>query len=348
MALFAVLVFWATEDVIRDLIFTRDDPRSVTPRGELASFERTTIDIFERTAPSVAYIFTLDWSKRGKSDSPGTGSGFIWDSAGHVVTNYHVIANAGAVAVKLDDGEPLEAEIIGRAPDYDLALLRVKRAPGRIRPIPIGRSAELRIGQQVYAIGNPFGLSRTLTTGIISALDRTMPTARGREISGIVQTDAAINPGNSGGPLLDSAGRLIGVTTAILSESGASSGIGFAVPVDLVNRIVPLLIKDGHVPTPGIGITVADPRLIATLKIKGVVIARVLPDSSASRAGLTGVNPKTQSVGDVITHAEGKPVATLGRLADILAEVGIGNRVTLTVHRGGSTRRVELSVIDIS
>ena len=240
-------------------------------------------------APSVVYIFTEN-AHTGffgqREVQRGAGSGFLWDIHGHVVTNFHVIKGSQSIQVRLDSGEAIRATYVGGSPDHDLAVIRLRSMPQSIRPIPVGTSDDLAVGQAVFAIGNPFGLARTLTTGVISALDRRLPTAEGREVMGVIQTDAAINPGNSGGPLIDSAGRLIGVNTAIISGSGSSAGIGFAVPVDVVNRVVPKLITNGKVPRPGIGIIVLDEEIAAGLDVLGVVIDRVVPGSEADRVGV--------------------------------------------------------------
>ena len=330
----------------------QEGPRTVTPRGPLDAIERHTITVFENASPSVASIFTARVTggvfQPETLQPAGTGSGFIWDDRGHVVTNNHMVEGADAVAVKLGAGDAVPARIVGRAPDYDLAVLKLERAPDGARPLPIGRSAELKVGQIVYAIGNPFGLDRTLTTGIISALDHRLPTARGREIPGVIQTDAAINPGNSGGPLLDSAGRLIGVNTAIISGSGASAGVGFAVPVDLVNRIVPPLIAKGRVPTPGIGILAAPESIAGQLNIAGVIVAEVAAGSPAARAGLEGMDPRAGRLGDVITQVNGKPVGTVHELAQALFELGVGAKARLTVMRDGKSREVTVTIGDIS
>tara|TARA_A100001037_G_scaffold56671_1_gene48969 strand:+ start:12469 stop:13569 length:1101 start_codon:yes stop_codon:yes gene_type:complete len=345
-----LLTLWVGHEVYRDVFLVADTPRPVTPRGSLADLERQNVEAFQRIAPSVAYIFT-----RPAGNSPfnqpaggGTGSGFLWDRAGHVVTNHHVVANAAAVAVRLDDGEPVRATVIGSAPDSDLAVLRLSDLPSGLQPIPVGSSGDLQVGQSVLAIGNPFGLSRTLTTGIVSALDRRLPTPTGREIAGVIQTDAAINPGNSGGPLLDSAGRLIGVNTAIISGSGSSAGIGFAVPVDVVNRIVPQLIANGKAPRPGIGVSVASEEFTARLGIDGVVIADVIADGSAGQAGLRGLDRRSRRLGDVITHVGETPVHSLAEFATALDRVGIGNAATLTVLRGDRSMTVSVTVMDIS
>ncbi len=348
-----IATVWIGDRFVRDVFLVGDEPRPVVPRGELADFERSTISLFEAAAPSVVYITTF---ARGAPNPfgrtggvrRGAGSGFIWDSAGHVVTNNHVIEGADRVGVRLDSGEVVPARVIGTAPDFDLAVLKLAETRASLRPIPIGSSSDLKVGQAVFAIGNPFGLDRTLTTGVISALGRRLPTANRREIADVIQTDAAINPGNSGGPLLDSAGRLIGVNTAILSESGASAGIGFAVPADTVNRVVPRLIAEGRVPRPGIGILVAEDELAARLGVAGVVVARVGSGSPAERAGLRGFDERAGRLGDVITHVAGRPVRTLADLAAALAAVGIGNEAELTVLRDGARITLTVKVVDIS
>jgi 2-alkenal reductase len=211
----------------------------------------------------------------------------------------------------------------------------------------IGSSNDLKVGQSVFAIGNPFGLDQSLTTGIISALKRHLPTSNGREIANVIQTDAAINPGNSGGPLLDSAGRVIGVNTAILSPSGTSAGIGFAIPIDVVNRVVPEIISKGYVPTPGIGIVAADEAAATRAGVEGLVIVRTVPGSPADRAGLHGIDINTRQLGDVIVAIDGKPVRRLPDLTDELERVGVGKKVTLQVSRDGQSRSVDVEVKDI-
>ena len=250
-----LLSIWIGISVYREVFLVADSPRAITPRGDLAEIEKVNVELFESVSPSVVYIFSqvrrLEPFGRRPQRQTGTGSGFVWDGAGHVVTNFHVVDGASDVAVKLDSGEAIPATIVGVAPDYDLAVLRLRSRLTSLQPIPVGTSGDLQTGQAVFTIGNPYGLSRTLTTGIISALDRRLPTETGREIRGVIQTDAAINPGNSGGLLLDSAGRLIGVNTAIISGSGASAGIGFAVPVDIVNRVVPNSLPRARPHAPG-------------------------------------------------------------------------------------------------
>ena len=326
-------------------------PRLVAPRGPLTPDENAVVQLFEAASPSVASITTETVQRGfwGAEVGQGAGSGFVWDGAGHVVTNHHVIADARRVLVQLDGGKPIEARVVGRAPEYDLAVIKLARVPAGLRPIPLGASRELRIGQTVYAIGNPFGLSRTLTKGLVSALDRELPTSDYREVAGVIQTDAAINPGNSGGPLLDSAGRLIGVNSAIRSASGSSSGIGFAIPSDLVNRVVPQLIERGRAPWPGIGITPVRPDIAARAGLNGVVVAEVGRGSPAARAGLVGVNTRTGEVGDVITAVNGRPVETLSGFISELDRVGIDQVAELSVQRGDGrdTRKVRVKVIDL-
>jgi 2-alkenal reductase len=278
----------------------------------------------------------------------GAGSGFVWDAAGHIVTNNHVVAGAQVIGVRLDADRTIPAELVGTAPDYDLAVLRPLEPLEPVAPIPVGSSHDLVVGQTVYAIGNPFGLSRSMSVGIISALDRLLPAASGREIHGVIQTDAAINPGNSGGPLLDTAGRLIGVNTAIFSETGNFAGIGFAVPVDVVNEIVPQLIQHGRAPRPGIGIAALDPAAAAGVDLPaGVVVAEVMPGSAADRAGLRGIDRGSGTLGDIITHVNRERVRTVGELAQALGMAGIGNAAELTVVRDGASRTVTVQVVDI-
>jgi 2-alkenal reductase len=327
------------------------EPRAIAPRGALTASEQAVVKLFEATAPSVAYITTESVMSNGfftEEVAQGAGSGFVWDTAGHIVTNYHVVENARTVNVQLDAGRTFEAKVVGVAPDYDLAVVKISGLPAGLRPIPVGTSGDLRIGQSVYAIGNPYGLTRTLTSGIVSALDRHLPTTDIREIAGAIQTDAAINPGNSGGPLLDSAGRLIGVTTAIRSPSGGSTGVGLAIPVDLVNRVVPQLIARGRAPHPSIGIVPVHPDLVARAGVTGVVIAQVVPGSPAAQAGLKPLDVRKRDLGDVIIAVNGRLVESLPTFAAELDRAGIDNVAELTVVRDGKERRVRVKVVDLA
>jgi 2-alkenal reductase len=258
-----------------------------------------------------------------------------------------VVQGTAALAVRLASGEAARASVVGLAPNYDLAVIRLASVRNLPPPIPVGTSADLKVGQAAFAIGNPFGLDQSLTTGVISALKRRLPTAAGREITNVIQTDAAINPGNSGGPLLDSAGRLIGVNTAIFSPSGSNAGIGFAIPVDVVNRVVPDLIRNGRVPTPGIGIVAGNEAVATRLGAEGVVVMRTVPGSPAERAGLRGVDAARGVLGDLIVGANGKPVQRLADLAEELEQIGIGKTVELTVKRGNGTVTVPVEVTDV-
>ncbi|MCJ2021109.1 trypsin-like peptidase domain-containing protein [Methylobacterium sp. E-065] len=363
-AVLVLLALYVAQPYLQPLLYSADTPRAVTARGDLAQSEQATIRLFEQASPSVVHVFAqgaaqnrdlLDLDDEGGEQQGGgtqTGTGFVWDGAGHIVTNTHVVQNAaqsgGSVSVRLSDGTVASASLVGLAPSYDLAVLRLGRVTHMPPPLAIGASADLKVGQSTFAIGNPFGLDHTLTTGVISAVRRRMPTSEGREVSGVIQTDAAINPGNSGGPLLDSAGRLIGVNTAIVSPSGASAGIGFAIPVDVVNRIVPELIKVGRVRNPGIGIIAAQEAATARLGIDGVVIVRVLPGSPAAQAGLRGVNSQTGDLGDVIVEANGNTVHRLADLTAAIEEAGLGAAVTLKVERDGRIRQVRITTTDVA
>ena len=296
-------------------------PRAVTARGDLAADEKSTIDLFRTVSPSVVFITTMAVQQdpfrfRALEVPQGAGSGFIWDENGYVVTNYHVIAEAQGARVTLADRSAWPAQLVGAEPDKDIAVLKIDAPKGLLPPIAIGTSEGLLVGQKVFAIGNPFGFDQTLTTGVISGLGREIVSATRRPIQDVIQTDAAINPGNSGGPLLDSAGRVIGINTAIVSPSGAYAGIGFAVPVDVVNRIVPRIIRGEQIAKPGLGILLVPDNVVGQLGLEGVLFYEVTPGSAAEKAGL---RPTVQGqrggivLGDMIVGAEGKPVAQFER-----------------------------------
>ena len=350
-AILGAAAVFAARPYIDYHLYAATAPRPVEPRGDLADYERATIAIFERASPSVVQVVgrgSEEAPARGGEEAVQSGTGFVWDQAGHVVTNDHVVEGANSLAVRLASGEAVRAQIVGVAPNYDLAVIRLSGARQMPPPIAVGSSADLKVGQSAFAIGNPYGLDQSLTTGVISALKRRLPTSGGREISNVIQTDAAINPGNSGGPLLDSSGRLIGVNTAIFSPSGSNAGIGFAIPVDVVNRIVPELIRNGRVPTPGIGIVAGNEAVATRLGVEGVVIVRTMPGSPAERAGLRGVNPSTGALGDVIVTANDKPVRRLGDLTDEIEQIGVGKTIKLTLDRAGSKSTVSVDITDIS
>jgi S1-C subfamily serine protease len=329
---------------------TEAQPRAVTPRGPLAADELAHIELFRKTSPSVVHITSLGaqrdvFSMNVQQVPRGTGTGFVWDASGHIVTNFHVIQGANGAKVTLADQSTYDATLVGAFPDRDLAVLKIDAAKDKLPPLALGTSRDLQVGQRVYAIGNPFGLDQTLTIGIVSALNREIESFNNRTIRGVVQTDAAINPGNSGGPLLDSAGRLIGVNTQIASPSGASAGIGFAIPVDEVNRIVPRLIRDGRFVRPALGVTAGPPQLQRALRLpKGVAVVQVGRNTPAARAGLQPFSRGSRGeivMGDVITAINDEPVESLDDMLAALERRQPGEAVTLTVWREGRSRNVE-------
>lgn len=320
-------------------------PRSVEPRGALPEWEQVSIQRFKEAAPSVVYITTTEERARDffgldvVEVPAGSGTGFIWDAQGHVVTNFHVIQGAARAFITLADGSRHEATYVGGAPDKDLAVLQLTKTPPKLRPIPLGTSSDLQVGQAVLAIGNPFGLDQTLTTGVVSALGREIQSVTRRRIAGVIQTDAAINPGNSGGPLLDSAGRLIGVNTAIYSPSGAYAGIGFAVPVSEVNRVVPELIKFGRIIRPGLGATLADENLNANLGVDGVLILGLEKNGPADKAGLRATTQYMGEIvlGDIIIAIAGSKVDSYDAIRTELERFKVGDEVMVTVLRDGTS-----------
>ena len=332
--------------------------RPVTPRGDLPSDEQQTIDTFRKRSRSVVFITTTALRRDRFNFNPveipqGTGTGFVWDEAGHVVTNFHVISGAASrnsrIRVMLADQTTHSAKVIGVAPDNDLAVLRIDNSAANLEALPLGSSSDLEVGQKVLAIGNPFGLDQTLTTGVISGLGREIAADSGRAISDVIQTDAAINPGNSGGPLLDSAGRLIGVNTAIYSPSGAYAGIGFAIPVDTVNRVVPQLLRHGKVIRPGFGIQIANDQIVRQLGIEGVLVLRVQPGGAAEAAGFRATEMDEEQniqLGDVIVGVDGRPIRDSNDLFKALDRRAVGDEVSVTLLRHAKTpsqRQVELT-----
>jgi S1-C subfamily serine protease len=328
-------------------------PRPVEPAGKLTDLEKTNIAIYEQAKPSVVHITTLTvqqdaYSLNAQEVPEGTGSGFVWDEGGHIVTNFHVIRSADAARVTLADHTSWRASLVGASPDNDLAVLHIDAPKRKLRPIRVGSSADLKVGQMAYAIGNPFGLDQTFTWGVVSALGREIKSSNNRAIKNVIQTDAAINPGNSGGPLLDSHGRLIGVNTAIYSPSGSNAGIGFAIPVDDVNRVVPQLIAHGKVVRPGIGAVIAPDQItIDELGLEGALILKTVPNGPAAKAGL---RPTRRDVlgrihlGDVIVAVNGEKVQTKNDFYDRLQGHKVGETVTLTIERGKEKQDVEVTL----
>ncbi len=327
------------------------EPRHITPRGPLSKAEQSTIDVFRRAAPSVAFVKASAMGRTLFDPNPleipqGTGSCFIWDQQGHIVTNYHVVHKASRLQVILADQSSWSAELVGIAPSKDLAVLRIDAPSELLQPISIGTSHDLIVGQSVMAIGSPFGLDQTLTTGVVSGLDREIKAVNKRRISGVIQTDTAINPGNSGGPLLDSSGRLVGVNTAIVSPSGAYAGIGFAIPVDTVNRIVPQLIRHGRVVRPYLGVRLASPRILARMNVDGVLVQSVEDGTAAARAGLrpTIIDEDIQ-LGDIIIEMDGKAIKSQDDLFDVLESKQVGDLVEIKVLRAQRDGSVKKSLL---
>ena len=347
MATVQVKAWWAGQSA------TKITPRAVTPRADLGEDEKSTIRLFEETSPSVVFITIINLRRDFFSTNiykipAGTGSGFIWDTAGHVVTNYHVIRGADQAKITLWDQSTWDAKLIGAEPDKDLAVLKIQAPDERLKPIKIGESKNLLVGQKAYAIGNPFGFDQTLTTGVISALGREIESVTRRPITGVIQTNAAINPGNSGGPLLDSANRLIGINTAIYSPTGSYAGIGFAVPVDTVNRIVPQLIEFGKVIKPGLGINIAPDSFVnGRLNKSGVLILNIIEGGGAEKAGL---KPTTQSsngrilLGDLIKEIDNKKVNDSSDLFRLLDAKSVGDKVKVTIERDGKEKKIDVTL----
>ena len=329
---------------------TESTSRVVTLRGDLTPEETKLTLLFEEASPSVAYITSVslrrDFFRMNVMEIPsGTGSGFVWDDRGNIVTNYHVIRGAHRAEVTLGDGSTWEASLVGVAQEKDLAVLHIEAPRSQLRPIRIGTSFDLKVGQTVLAIGNPFGYDHTLTSGIVSALGREIESTDGVPIRDVIQTDAAINPGNSGGPLLDSAGRLIGVNTAIVSPSGGYAGVGFAIPVDTVNWVVPQLIAYGKVQRPDLGVDLASDHIVRRSRIEGAVVISVVPGSSAEKAGIRPAYRDRRGrvvIGDVIEAVDGKPVRSGGELGLILERHSVGDVVTVTINREGG--RIEKQI----
>jgi S1-C subfamily serine protease len=326
------------------------------PRG--ASFaqglsdEQNNIDIFKRASPAVVYITNLqlrrDVFSLNVSEIPqGTGTGIVWSKEGYVITNFHVIEGASRVAVGLTDQTTWEAKIVGVAPDRDVAVLKIAAPADKLHPLALGDSDQLEVGRKVLAIGNPFGLDSTLTTGIISALGREISSPSGRRIRGVIQTDAAINPGNSGGALLDSSGRLIGVNTAIIGPSGANAGIGFAVPINTVKKVVPDLIKYGRENRPVMGVSSAPDPFARQYGIAGVIVVEVIRGSGAAKAGLLGVRRTAEgrvTLGDVIVAIDGVRVRDNDELLTQLEAHKAGDVVSVTVIRNEKELAVKVTL----
>ncbi len=323
---------------------------------DLLPNERGMVEVFQHVSPSVVNVSNLAqrrvsfWSFDLQEIPQGTGTGFIWDKQGHVITNFHVIASADAVSVNFADGTTRRAKVVGTYKSKDVAVLKIDYPSDKLVPIVPGTSSDLLVGQMVMAIGNPFGLDHTLTSGIVSALGREIRALDGYPIQDVIQTDASINPGNSGGPLLDSRGRLIGMNTAIYSPSGASAGIGFAIPVDTVKGIIEQIIEKGKVTRAGMGIELFQDQITARLHLEGALVARVAPRSAAAKAGLKGTQSDEEGeviLGDLITAIDGKKIASNDDLFKAMDRFKVGDTIQVTCTRGGKERKVEVKLQSI-
>ena len=335
-ALAALFVLWLSGDTIG-----RDGER-----------DTSLVRVFSKAAPSVVSVKAIQVERtflnmNVNAIERGSGTGFFWDRSGHIVTNLHVIVDADAIQVTTNDQSTYVARLVGAAPSMDLAVLRIKPKPNTATPIKLGKSLGLKVGQQVMAIGNPFGLDQSLTTGVVSALGRSIESLVGTEIADVIQTDAAINPGNSGGPLLDIRGRLVGINTAIRSPSGGSAGVGFAVPVNTIKRAIPDLIAFGRIRRPTLGVRLAPHHIAARLRLDGVLIWTVARGGPADKAGLksTGYDRRGRlKLGDVIVAADDIIIRTEDDLLATLEKYRPGDVLTLRVINGARSRRVSVKL----
>ncbi len=329
---------------------------AVRPAAALLPDEQNTINVFREASPSVVFVTNVALGQNQYMDEfaipQGAGSGFVWDKKGHVVTNFHVVQGGDAFLVTFDDQTQVQAKLVGTDPNKDIAVLKIEDSKETLKPIKVGSSDPLAVGQQAYAIGNPFGLDHSLTKGIISALGRVVQGIGGVTIHDMIQTDAAINPGNSGGPLLDSSGNLIGMNTMIYSRSGSSAGIGFAVPVAFIKRIVPQLIRYGKVVRPGIGVTIltAGQKYYLLGDQDGVVVDQVARGGPAAKAGLRGgrhLPGGRYAVGDTIVGIDAHPVKDFDDLYNALDLYKPGEKVTVKILREGRPLSFPITLINI-
>jgi len=351
----AALVFLSSTDywsAPAQTYYMNVQPRPVAERGQLTADEESTITAFKTVSPCVVFITSKQATRSlfrlsAMEVSEDAGSGFVWDANGYIVTNYHVVENSQLIQVTLGDQSVWKAHRVGTDPDKDIAVIKIDAPNDVLRPIAVGTSSDLQVGQRVYAVGNPFGYDQTMTAGIISGLGREIKSVTNRPIKGVIQTDAPLNPGNSGGPLLDSAGRVIGMTTAILSPTGAYAGIGFAIPIDTINRTVPVIIRGESKPRPRVGITTAEDHIVRRLGLEGVLILDVLPNSTAEKAGLHETKRKDDGkvgLGDLIVAIDGQPVRTSDDLFRIIDEHAVGDTVKLTIQRDGEKMDVDVQL----
>lgn len=367
--LWLIIAVIALVSILLGQLFTRDSKstnyvaRDVTPKGELGADERSTISVFQQTSPSVVFIRTKGYQPfqlgRGQEEELSSGTGFVWDKQGHIVTNLHVVEEAlrrsnAALEVQFSDKTVVDAEIVGGVREHDIAILKVNVASDRLTPIPLGTSDDLQVGQLVLAIGSPFGFDQTLSTGVIGGLNRSVAAEGGPGmLDRLIQTDAAINPGNSGGPLLDSSGRMIGVNTAIVSPTGAYSGLGFAVPVSsVIASVETVLTESAGNSRPILGITVWSPEQVAKLGIRqdiidrGLFIKQIDPSGPAFKMALRQTQQRGFQIvlGDQIASIDGEPVKTLAELQAALARRTPGDVVTIDIFRGEQSGSIEVTL----
>lgn len=318
--------------------------------------EKNSVDVFERTSKSVVFITSkkkrVDFFSMNVYEIPqGSGSGFIWDEAGHIVTNYHVIEGASKITVTLYNQKQYDAVVVGKAPTKDLAVLRISAPAKDLIPVLRGNYENLKVGHKAIAIGNPFGLDQTMTTGIISALGREIKSVGGKIIQNVIQTDAAVNPGNSGGPLLNSSGKVIGVNTAIISPSGSSAGIGFAIPVNTVEAAVSQLIKYGRIIRPGLGFFHLDDSIAKRAGIQGVIVKSVKRGSAAYKAGIKGVKQDWYGnivLGDVIIAIDNQEITSSDDLDKILDNKKVGDIIKVTLQRANKMIVKKIRLEDVN
>ena len=356
MIRWALLTVCATAAALLCSVLSQAAEQSVDYLSFSTDDEANTTEVFQKASPAVVFVTSTELRRqrftRNIMEIPrGAGSGFVWDAeSGLVVTNYHVVAGADRLTISLEDETSFQAEVVGLAPERDLAVLRMIEPPDNLAELPIGDSSELSVGRKVMAIGNPFGLDTTLTVGVVSALDREIQSPSNRTIRGVIQTDAAINPGNSGGPLLNSLGQLVGVNTAIYSPSGGSAGIGFAIPVNTVSEVVPQLIAFGKIMRPVLGVELASDRWLRRYRVEGVPIVRTYRGFPAENAGMVGARRGSRGeiiLGDVITAIDGERVVNNDEFLSAMEQHRVGDTIEIVTTREGQERRfsVELSEI---
>lgn len=325
-------------------------PRPIAARGALGADEQNNIAVFKAASPAVVNITSIGlerglFSLNVQQVPQGTGTGFVWDTQGHIVTNYHVIQNAAAARVTLADQSSYRAQLVGVFPDRDLAVLRIDAPAAKLRPLPLGTSADLQVGQKVYAIGNPFGLDQTLTTGIVSALNREIDSVNRRTIRGAIQTDAAINPGNSGGPLFNARGEVVGINSQIYSRSGGYQGVSFAIPIEVATRVQQQIVATGKVQHARLGVAVQEVNQAFADSFKldrpeGALVSSVDKNGPAAKAGL--------EPGDVVRKIDGQPIVGSGDLPAFVGQALPGQKVTLEIWRNGEARTLSAVLGDAS